>query len=154
MNSTVINIKTDIKVKQEAQKIASDLGLTLSGAINGFLKSAANLADFKKNPTLSLEQKNFLNQAICKFVVLYITSSVVPFGFVKLKHAKARLNETGLSKLDLTSVDLEYRILGHLYNFSVVLLIIYQFVLFRLRHICKISRFQLKKILRTIPKDC
>lgn len=38
MNSTVINIKTDIKVKQEAQKIASDLGLTLSGAINGFLK--------------------------------------------------------------------------------------------------------------------
>lgn len=38
MNSTVINIKTDVKVKQEAQKIASDLGLTLSGAINGFLK--------------------------------------------------------------------------------------------------------------------
>lgn len=38
MNSTVINIKTDIKVKQEAQKIVSDLGLTLSGAINGFLK--------------------------------------------------------------------------------------------------------------------
>lgn len=123
-------------------------------AIDGFLKSAANLADFKRNPALKQEQKNFLNQAICKFVVLYITSSVVPFGFVKLKHAKARLNETGLSKLDLTSVDLEYRILGHLYNFSVVLLIIYQFVLFRLRHICKISRFQLKKILRTIPKDC
>ena len=38
MNSTVINIKTDVKVKQEAQKITSDLGLTLSGAINGFLK--------------------------------------------------------------------------------------------------------------------
>lgn len=38
MNSTVINIKTDIKVKKEAQKIASDLGLSLSGAINGFLK--------------------------------------------------------------------------------------------------------------------
>ena len=38
MNSTVINIKTDIKVKKEAQKIAADLGLSLSGAINGFLK--------------------------------------------------------------------------------------------------------------------
>lgn len=38
MNSTVINIKTDVKVKQEAQKITSELGLTLSGAINGFLK--------------------------------------------------------------------------------------------------------------------
>lgn len=38
MDSTVINIKTDIKVKKEAQKIAADLGLSLSGAINGFLK--------------------------------------------------------------------------------------------------------------------
>lgn len=38
MNSSVINIKTDIKVKKEAQKIAADLGLSLSGAINGFLK--------------------------------------------------------------------------------------------------------------------
>ena len=38
MNSTVINIKTDIKIKKEAQKIAADLGLSLSGAINGFLK--------------------------------------------------------------------------------------------------------------------
>ncbi len=123
-------------------------------AINGFLKSATNLADFKKNPALRQEQKDFLNQAICKFVVLYITSSVVPFGFVKLKNAKARLNKAGLGKLDLTSVDLEYRILGHLYNFSVVLLIIYQFVLIRLRHICKISRFRLKKVLRTKPKDC
>jgi DNA-damage-inducible protein J len=38
MNSTVINIKTDVKVKKEAQRIAADLGLSLSGAINGFLK--------------------------------------------------------------------------------------------------------------------
>lgn len=38
MNSTVINIKTDIKVKKDAQKIAADLGLSLSGVINGFLK--------------------------------------------------------------------------------------------------------------------
>jgi len=38
MNSTVINIKTNIKVKKQAQKIASDLGLSLSGVINGFLK--------------------------------------------------------------------------------------------------------------------
>ncbi len=38
MNTVVINIKTDPKVKKEAKKIASDLGLTLSGTINGFLK--------------------------------------------------------------------------------------------------------------------
>lgn len=38
MNSTVINIKTEVKVKKEAQKVAADLGLSLSGAINGFLR--------------------------------------------------------------------------------------------------------------------
>lgn len=38
MNSTVINIKTEEGIKREAQKIASDLGLSLSGVINGFLK--------------------------------------------------------------------------------------------------------------------
>ncbi len=38
MHTTVVNIKTDPKVKNEAKKIASDLGLTLSGVINGYLK--------------------------------------------------------------------------------------------------------------------
>ena len=38
MESAVINIKTNPKVKKQAQKVAADLGLTLSGAINGFLK--------------------------------------------------------------------------------------------------------------------
>jgi len=38
MNTVVINIKTDPNVKKEAKKIASELGLTLSGTINGFLK--------------------------------------------------------------------------------------------------------------------
>jgi DNA-damage-inducible protein J len=38
MNSTVINIKTDVKIKKEAQKITADLGLSLSSAINGFLR--------------------------------------------------------------------------------------------------------------------
>ncbi len=38
MNSTIINIKTDPKVKKEAKKVAAQMGLTLSGAINGFLR--------------------------------------------------------------------------------------------------------------------
>ena len=40
LNSTVINIKTDDKVKKQAQKIAADLGLSLSGVINGFLNNS------------------------------------------------------------------------------------------------------------------
>ncbi len=38
MNSAVINIKTDPRVKLEAQKVASGLGLSLSALINGYLK--------------------------------------------------------------------------------------------------------------------
>lgn len=38
MNTTTINIKADPKVKLQAQKIAAELGLTLSGVLNGFLK--------------------------------------------------------------------------------------------------------------------
>ena len=38
INTTVINIKTDSKVKLEAQKVAADLGLSLSSVINGFLR--------------------------------------------------------------------------------------------------------------------
>jgi addiction module RelB/DinJ family antitoxin len=35
---TVINIKTDKEVKRDAQKIASDLGFSLSAVINAYLK--------------------------------------------------------------------------------------------------------------------
>lgn len=38
MNKTIINIKTDLKIKVHAQKIAADLGLSLSGIINAYLK--------------------------------------------------------------------------------------------------------------------
>lgn len=37
MTSTVI-VRTDSKLKAKAQKIASDLGLTLSAVVNGYLK--------------------------------------------------------------------------------------------------------------------
>jgi len=38
MNTAVINIRTDAKLKSSAQKIAEDFGLSLSALINGFLK--------------------------------------------------------------------------------------------------------------------
>lgn len=38
MNTAVINIKTHPKTKKEAQKVAEELGLSLSGLINGFLR--------------------------------------------------------------------------------------------------------------------
>lgn len=38
MNSAVINIKTDPKIKAKAQKIAAQVGLSLSSVINGYLR--------------------------------------------------------------------------------------------------------------------
>lgn len=38
MNTAVINIKTDPKVKKKAKKLAADLGLTLSSILNGYLR--------------------------------------------------------------------------------------------------------------------
>lgn len=38
MSTVVINIKTDPKVKVKAQRVASELGFSLSSLINGYLK--------------------------------------------------------------------------------------------------------------------
>jgi len=46
MPTTVINIKTDTKIKKEAKKVASEMGLTLSAVIN------AQLRQFVKNKSI------------------------------------------------------------------------------------------------------
>ena len=38
MKTTMINIKADTKVKEEVQSILGELGLSLSGVVNAFLK--------------------------------------------------------------------------------------------------------------------
>jgi len=38
MNTSVINIKTNPEVKASAQRVANDLGFSLSALINGYLK--------------------------------------------------------------------------------------------------------------------
>jgi addiction module RelB/DinJ family antitoxin len=43
MNASVINIRTDTRVKLEAQAIAKKMGLTLSGLINGYLRDVIKI---------------------------------------------------------------------------------------------------------------
>lgn len=38
MNTAIINIKVDPEVKSKAQKVAAELGLSLSSLINAYLK--------------------------------------------------------------------------------------------------------------------
>ena len=49
--NTVINIKTDLKVKKEAQKTAKELGLSLSAVLNAYLRQ------FVYNKTLFVSSK-------------------------------------------------------------------------------------------------
>jgi addiction module RelB/DinJ family antitoxin len=41
MNTTVINIKTDKKIKKEAQEVARELGLPLGTILNAYLRELA-----------------------------------------------------------------------------------------------------------------
>lgn len=38
MNTAVINIRTDAQIKRQAQKVANEMGISLSSLINGLLK--------------------------------------------------------------------------------------------------------------------
>ena len=51
MKTTIVNIKTDPRIKKEAKKIAGNLGFTLSGVINAFLREfiRAKSVDFSLN---------------------------------------------------------------------------------------------------------
>ena len=63
MNSTIINIKTDPKVKSRAKKVASDLGLNLSGVLNAYLRQFIRT----KSVYFSLNEENpspFLMEAL------------------------------------------------------------------------------------------
>ena len=63
MDTTIINIKTDPRVKSKAKKVASDLGLNLSGVLNAYLRQFIRT----KSVYFSLNEENpspFLIQAI------------------------------------------------------------------------------------------
>ncbi|MBI2415236.1 MAG: type II toxin-antitoxin system RelB/DinJ family antitoxin [Candidatus Kerfeldbacteria bacterium] len=64
MNTAIINIKTDPKVKQQAQKVAEDLGLSLSTVINGYLKQFVRNRSFQVSLYGIEEPSDYLIQAL------------------------------------------------------------------------------------------
>lgn len=62
---TVINIKTEKQVKQNAQKLAKSLGLSLSAVINAYLKQFVRnkAVNFSVAPQMSNELENLLGSA-------------------------------------------------------------------------------------------
>jgi addiction module RelB/DinJ family antitoxin len=62
---TVINIKADEAVKKNAQKIASDLGLSLSAVINAYLKQLIRSKSvyFSAVPKMTPELETLIGRA-------------------------------------------------------------------------------------------
>lgn len=96
-------------------------------ATNGFFLCASNLLEFQQTRNLSEVQYQFLNQAICKFVILIVDPTRDPWILLKNKKILKRLKSNNLAYLDLSSVDDEYTVLGKWYNYSV-----WAFIVFRL----------------------
>lgn len=113
-------------------------------ATNGFLLAAVNLQRFQRMDILTKTQKKFLNQAICKFVILNISSSLKPFTIKRIDETRLTLHKSGLGTLNLESVSREYKRLGFFYNKSVWVLIIYLFILNSIKSL----KMRLNKIIR------
>ncbi len=65
MQTAIINIKTEPKVKKDAQKVADDMGLSLSSLINGLLKQVIRTksVEFRVGETPSAYLKSAIKQA-------------------------------------------------------------------------------------------
>lgn len=114
-------------------------------ARNGFLLAACNLKKFQKGEKLTSIQYHFLNQPICKFVLLFVSPASDPLIFFKIRRTKNKLIENGLYKLDLTSVDKEFRAYGSLYNQSLGLYLANQYLTLMFRSVK--NRFNRLKLL-------
>jgi len=61
---TVINIKTEKEIKKDAQRIAKNLGLSLSAVVNAYLKQFVRNKEvhFSITPKMSLELEDLLGR--------------------------------------------------------------------------------------------
>ncbi|MFZ1523107.1 MAG: type II toxin-antitoxin system RelB/DinJ family antitoxin [Candidatus Saccharimonadales bacterium] len=62
MSSTVINVKTDPKLKMQAQKLASQMGISLSAVINAGLKKF--VSDQELNLSYSYAPSGYLEDIL------------------------------------------------------------------------------------------
>ena len=87
-------------------------------AIKGFVKSADNLFQFQQNKQLTSRQRIFLNQPICKFMLLAIYAGLNNDDGVKLKDVVADLKNKGLHKCPLKGCKKVYKRDGFFFNLS------------------------------------
>lgn len=93
-------------------------------ATNGFLLAASNLKRFQQEQNLNEKQKEFLNQPICKFVLLSLMSSINSLS--RINKIIKRLKSFGLGRCDLAGCKHLYRNEGALYNLSPYLFLLHR----------------------------
>lgn len=98
-------------------------------ALEGYIKAAINLKNFKKDIILTAKQKDFINQPLIKFVIINMQRCVTQRGidFKKFNYVRKKLKEKGLSKIDLKGCNTDYSKFGRIYNFSIWLFLFYCF---------------------------
>lgn len=85
-------------------------------AINGFLLAAGNLKKFKQTQNLNEKQRIFLNQPICKFVLLTLNSSLQKPYIKNYKRIRKLLFGNGFRKIELKGTETPYPYFVALYN--------------------------------------
>lgn len=93
-------------------------------ATNGFILAANNLKRFQKEESLNISKRVFLNQPICKFILLSLISSMN--NLTKFKKTKNILNSLNLGKCKLKGCNNYYYIEGALYNISPYLFLLHR----------------------------
>lgn len=88
MNTEVINLKVEAKLKKEGQKLAKGLGLTLSALIKSLLRKAVQ----EKKVELELEPTPYLEKMLSESEEDRKAGRVSP-GFDNVKDAIAWLND-------------------------------------------------------------
>jgi glycosyltransferase involved in cell wall biosynthesis len=95
-------------------------------AMNGFMKAGCALKEFQTQAGLSQQQIIFLNQPICKFVLLVLFPSCSFSKISQFKSWVSRLKAAGFSKCNLQGCNRYYKIEGRLYNLSPYLLFLHR----------------------------
>lgn len=100
------------------QGSATNSGLFHSDrAVNGFILAAVNLRNFQKFENLNVRQQHFINQPLCKFVVLILNSGLQPPCIKNYTLILRKLKHNNIKRLKLTGVVKPYVYYACLYNY-------------------------------------
>ena len=94
-------------------------------ALHGYMQSAHHLTKFKERKDLTLEQSQFINQTIAKFVLLPITLCASFKGFKQILMVRKVILNSGFKKLEIQGLREERLKQAKLFNKSFLVLYMY-----------------------------